>query len=325
MKSTSYYLRLLRLFYHYQKKSTYLPYLPVRLWIELTSYCNYKCVMCPNKDLKREDKGYMDLSLYKKIIDESQDFVFDVNLAHRGESLLHPEVVEMIEYAKKRNVFTRLHTNGSLLTEEMSYRIIHAGLDRLSFSFDGYDKETYEKIRKQGDFNKTIANIVHFLEIKKALNKKRPVTAIEVIAFGNTIPKESKGTREEFLKHFRNLPLNHLVFKELHNWAGEIEKKDKSGKYLLCPFPWNALVVYWDGSVLPCTQDFFGYYVLGNAKDSSLREIWNNEKMANLRKMLITREIDGLDTCSNCDRLRRKGFLGIPREYLWKFIAKRMP
>jgi len=44
--------------------------------------------MCPNKDLKKEDKGFMDFDLYKKIVDESRDFIFEINLAHRGESLM---------------------------------------------------------------------------------------------------------------------------------------------------------------------------------------------------------------------------------------------
>lgn len=102
MNSLKYWLRLVKLFYHYRKKSTKLPYLPVRLWVELTSYCNYKCVMCPNKDLKKEDKGFMEIELFKKIVDEAQDFIFDINLAHRGESMLHPQLIEAIEYAKKK-------------------------------------------------------------------------------------------------------------------------------------------------------------------------------------------------------------------------------
>jgi hypothetical protein len=31
----------------------------------------------------------MELDLYKKIVDEAKDYVFDINLVHRGESLLH--------------------------------------------------------------------------------------------------------------------------------------------------------------------------------------------------------------------------------------------
>ncbi len=49
--------------------------------------------MCPNKDLTKEQKGFMDFDLFKKIVDEAKDFVFDVHLLHRGESLLHPRLL----------------------------------------------------------------------------------------------------------------------------------------------------------------------------------------------------------------------------------------
>ena len=81
------------------KETTVLPYLPIRLWIEPTSFCNLKCVMCPNKDLDRKDKGYMPLELFRKIVDEATGFIHEANLIHRGESLLHPEFFEMVRYA----------------------------------------------------------------------------------------------------------------------------------------------------------------------------------------------------------------------------------
>jgi radical SAM protein with 4Fe4S-binding SPASM domain len=325
MNTLRYWLRLVRLFLHYRKKSPHLPYLPVRLWVELTSYCNYRCVMCPNKDLSKEDKGFMDYVLYKKIVDEARDFVFDINLAHRGESLLYPRLVESIVYAKKNGIFTRLHTNGSLLTENLSRQIIRSGLDRLSFSFDGYKKETYEKIRQGGDFNQTVSNIIRFLEIKKELHAKKPSASIEVIDFDQQEPPESPAARESFHKNFKNLPLDSFVIKEMHNWAGQIKREKRGKKYTVCPFPWNALTIYWDGSVLPCTQDFFGAFIVGNARDSSLKEIWNSVQMRHLRKMLGSGRFHELDACANCDRVWREGVLGVPKDYLWRFITKRMP
>ncbi len=325
MVPLNYWLRLTNLIYYYRKKSTKLPYSPVRLWVELTSCCNYKCIMCPNKDLKKEDKGFMDFDLYKKIVDESRDFIFEINLAHRGESLMHPQLIEAIAYAKKNRIFTRLHTNGSLLTEDISRKIIRTKLDRLSFSFDGYDKETYEKIRKGGNFDKTLENIVHFLEIKKEAHSKKPITALEVINFNQKHKEESLEARKRFHSQFKNLPLNKIVFKEMHNWAGQIEKESLGKKYTVCPFPWNALIIYWDGAVLPCTQDFFGEFIVGNVKDSSLKEIWNGDKMRHLRKKLAEGSIEELNACSQCDRVWREGFLGVPKEYLWRFITKRMP
>lgn len=325
MNTLKYWLRLSRLFFHYRKHSQNLPYFPIRLWVELTSHCNYRCIMCPNKDLGKEDKGYMELDLFEKIIDEAKTAAFDVNLAHRGESLLHPQLIEMIQYTKKAGLFTRLHTNGSILTKELSQQIIDSRLDRLSISFDGYNQETYEEIRRGGDFNKTITNIIQLLKIKKERQSKYPEVAIEVINFKNLSDSELSNAQKTFVQHFNGLPLNDFITKELHNWAGEFEKETDPGKYSICPFPWNALVVFWEGDVLACTQDFFGHYVLGNVKESSLKAIWNGKKMQHLRIQLARQELDELKTCSHCDRIWRKGVFGVPKEYLWKFITKKMP
>lgn len=322
MTSIRYVARLLRLYFHYSRRSSKLPYAPVRLWIELTSLCNYRCIICPNKDMDKEDHGYMDFALYKKIISEAADFAFEVNLAHRGESLLFPQIGEAILYAKSKGLFTRLHTNGSLLSEEMSRKILDSGLDRLSFSFDGFDKDTYERTRVGGHFESTLQNIIRFLEIKKDNKSKTPNTSIEVINFTSGTDQP---TKKEFKAKFINLPLDSFVVKDLHNWAGETAKEHTSQHYSVCTFPWNALVIFWDGHVLPCSQDFFGSYVLGNVKESPLKDIWNNTRMKQLRKKLSKKDIADLKACSQCDRPWRKSFLGVPKEFLWKFIAKKMP
>jgi len=59
--------------------------------------------------------------------------------------------------------------------------LIASGLDQFAFSFDGFDAETYERTRVNGEFEKTLGNIVRFLEIKKELGARKPVTLIELI------------------------------------------------------------------------------------------------------------------------------------------------
>ncbi len=320
-----YWSRLGRVFYHYRRKATRLPYSPMRLWVELTSACNYRCIMCPNKDLPKAQKGNMDFALYRSIIDQAADFGCEINLAHRGESMLHPRLTDAIAYAKERGLYTRLHTNGSLLTEESARDIVASGLDRLSFSFDGYTKETYEDIRKGGDFDRTLGNIIRLLEIKKEAGSRTPETAIEVINFETLSAPELAQAKQRFRDRFQDLPLDSFVMKELHNWAGKIDSRDRKARYSVCPFPWNALIVFWDGTVFPCTQDFFGYYPVGDAGRESLASIWNSRAMQDLRRRLANREIEDLDTCSRCDRPWRERFMGVPKEYLWKFLFKRMP
>ena len=122
MKKFKYFFHLAKIYFNFITAKQSLDYLPVKLWIETTSRCNLSCTLCPNKDLDGEQKGDMDLDLYKKIIDEAKDFVYEVNLFHRGEPLLHPDIIDMIEYAKKSGLKTRIHTNGVLLNEELSAR-----------------------------------------------------------------------------------------------------------------------------------------------------------------------------------------------------------
>lgn len=325
MKRLAYWWRLLRLFHHYRRNHSVLPYLPIRLWVELTSHCNYRCSMCPNKDFAKENKGFMSFDLYKKIIDEAAEFAFEINLAHRGESLMHSRAAEMTAYAARKGLFTRLHTNGSLLNDTLSRALIQAGLDRISFSFDGFDKETYEKIRIGGDFDKTVANIQRFLEIKEDFGRRKPVVAIEIINFNQYTGDELKQKKENFTRRFNNLPLNQFIMKEPHNWAGRLKRDTESHGYCKCPFPWNALVIFWNGAVFPCPQDFFGEYSVGHVERQTLREIWNTPQMVRLRKKLASENVGEISTCRQCDRLRRTSFLGVPKEYLWQFITKKMP
>ena len=327
MTSLRYYRRLVQVYSSYKRGRIVLSYLPVRLWIETTSICNLRCVMCPNKDLKKEEKGFMDPALFRKIIDEARGFVFDANLIHRGEGLLHPDFPALAEYAHRAGIRTKFHTNATLLDEDMSRRLIAAGLDQISFSFDGYDKKTYESIRVNGDFERTLGNIIRFLEVKKGLRSRTPFAILELINFPDLSKDEGGQRRKEFLGNFRGLPLNRLEIKEMHNWAGEVGRPLPKGrkKYIACTFLWQALVIFWDGSVLPCTQDFHGRYTLGNVREETLARVWNNDKMLRLREKILRREIADLETCSQCDRLWRNQILGVPKEYVWKYLFRRMP
>lgn len=325
MTKLEYYRRVWEIFRNYKKKATVLPYLPIRLWVEPTSFCNLKCVMCPNKDLDRKDKGYMTFELFRKIVDEAKTFIHETNLIHRGESLLHPEFFEMVRYAADAGIVTKLHTNGTLLDETKARGLLGSGLDQLTFSFDGYDKATYESIRVNALYERTIGNILGFLRLKKELGAKKPYTILELIDFPHVTKGVGRAEKKKFLAQFDGLPLDRVRVKEMHNWAGEIVGGAKGRKYSPCTFLWASLIIFWDGAVLPCTQDFFGDLAVANARDSTLAAIWNNERMVELREKAAQGDIGDLKPCSGCDRPWRDTFLGVPREYIWKLLLKKMP
>ncbi len=324
MRKIEYYKALFKIFAGYKGKKISLSSLPVRLWVELVSICNLRCVMCPNKDLPENDRGFMEFEVFKKIIDEAKEFVYEVNLYHRGESLLHPQIGEMIKYARENGLYTKIHTNGTLLEENLINKILESGLQRITFSYDAYDKETYEKIRVGANYERVMGNISRLLQLKR--ERKASINVfIELIVFPNMKWREIKNKRKELASNFKGLPLNGIITRKIHNWAGYLNIRKASNKYSICPFPWNALIILWDGTVLPCTQDFFGNYKVGNVKNSSIKEIWNCEEMKRLRYLLLTGKYNEVKICSDCDRPWRKRFLGVPTEYLWEFLTRRMP
>jgi len=279
--------------------------------------------MCLNKDLAKSEKGFMDFNVFKKIIDEASIFAHDINLFHRGESFLHPEIFGMIKYAKKKGLYTRLNTNATLLNKKRSRQILDSGLDFLSFSFDGYERKVYENIRIGANFDKTLNNILGFLSMKKELAKSAPYTTFTIIEFSDCSSRGMKGkTKKEFMKRFDSLPLERFVVRKPHNWAGGYNMKESTFNKgpIRCTFPWYSLTIFWDGSVLPCPQDFYGKLVLGNVKDSSLLEIWNGPKEILLRENLSENRHKDVAPCARCDRPGRKKILGIPIAELGRFL-----
>ena len=269
----------------------------------------------------------MDFDLYKKIIDEISGKVYDINLFHRGEPLLNSNIVPMIAYASESGVKTRIHTNATLLDKELSRSMILAGLDLISFSFDGYTKEVYEKNRSGASFEESLSRIIDFLKIKKQLKSKKPYTIIQVIQQKERLSKNEIGMQKKaFLKNFKNLPLNKIISRTPHNWGGllEINGPDnirKGGNNVVsCTFPWYSLTVFYDGRVFLCPQDFEGKICLGNLNNERINEIFNGKIIKSMRETFKSGIMGNTIPCRNCDRIARKTFMNVPLEYLGVFI-----
>ena len=138
-----------RLKWNLSSRRVYLPQFPLHLDIELTNICNLKCSMCFQKYMK-SNKGLMKWALYKKIIDEGAvKGLAAIKLQVRGESFLHPDLMRCIKYAKEKGIMdVQITTNGTLLDEEKSRKIIESGLDMIIFSLDSNHRISYENSGK---------------------------------------------------------------------------------------------------------------------------------------------------------------------------------
>lgn len=304
--------------YHYKRGHLILPYLPNALWIEPTNICNLKCIMCPNSIVSQKNPGFMELELFRKIIDEAKDFVSYAVLCISGESLLNKDFPEMVKYAKEKGIHTYLSTNCTVLTPELSRRILKAGLDWINFSFDGCTKEIYEKVRVNAKFEESLRNVIDFLKIKKELVLKTQAE-LQILIMNDEGLKNYKENISRFLLNFSGLPLNSIQLRRPSTWGKFFLNSDKFGarklskRFSPCSYLWSSLHILWDGRIVACTSDFFAENVLGKFPEKSLREIWNDVPMRNFRKAMISNNYLHFNkNCQMCDSLWEEAILGLP-------------
>ena len=93
--------------------------------------------------------------LFKKIVDEAADMGVEMLILHSwGEPLMHPKIIEMIEYATSRCLPTWMSTNATLLDESMSLRLLRSGLGGLVFSVENRLYEIFGTVRNMLNFAK---------------------------------------------------------------------------------------------------------------------------------------------------------------------------
>lgn len=316
---------LLKLYSGYIRRRETVSQLPSRIWIEPTPSCNFKCGHCPNGMDEPFSTGLMKMELFKKIIDELEGSVYDVNLFHRGESLIHPKLSQMVAYCHQKGMRTRLHTNAGLLTKARARDLIEAGLSYISFSVDGYTKQVYDEVRLGGDFNETIENIKTFLKLKQEYRSAAPYSIVQVMEIGEEADGKND-RRKAFKKLFEKTALDRLIVRTPHNWAGDADEFGSGmngvshSRFTPCTFLWYSMTIFFDGTVAPCPQDFFGKIKIGNVAENSVASVWNNDTMIEMRARMKRRDVNGLAPCQTCDILTRRTFMGVPTNYLSTFI-----
>jgi len=313
--------RLARIFYNYQTRQTTLPYLPIRLWVESTNSCNLKCEFCPNATDTTSIRGNMNMDLYRKIIQEVSGKANDINLSHRGEPLFHPELEEMIAIARENGLASRIHTNATRLDAERARSLLDSAPDLISFSFDGFDKETYEALRVGAVFEETMANIQYFFQEKRRRGAGKPYTVIQIIEPWD-VTDEYRTKLASFGEEIKQAGLDKFYIKRPHNWAGNAPGEiPLANEFHPCTFLYYSMTVLWDGTVCPCPQDWYGSMPLGNLNNQSIAEVWNGEPMVSMRKRMHRKDLCGL-LCENCDRVFRKNVCGIPTENVKAFLGE---
>ncbi len=291
---------------------------PVGLFqIELTNRCPMRCVMCPRTEHMTRPHGDMEVALFTQIVAEyarvnpERAAVRPVWLHHFGESLLHPAFDRCLTIAREHGVAAGLSVNPLMLTDATRERLLAARPAKLLCSLDGHDDASFEAIRGlPRAWERSREQLLAFVRRKAELGVETELV-VSMIDFGRN--RESIERTRAF---WSSQPgVDAFLAKPFTTWdgsAGDIRAlADGPGQgavaggpsWVHCDFPWDAMVVTWDGDVVPCCFDYDKKQPLGSLREQSLVEIWNGPAMQALRsEFLDNRVVNPL--CRACENRR---------------------
>ena len=272
-------------------------------FLELTNKCNLHCKMC--KWQSREKTGYMSESLFKKCINEFSQLRLEVlNLQFGGESILHPDFKNFLEYAILHRGSGKIGSigltdNGMLFNESIADLFVSLKVDWINFSLDGVG-QVNDNIRLGSKYSIIERNIKYLL--KKRGGAKRPNVLLNMVDYEKT-EREKLQFFNEWVFQVDSIELIPAILPN-NTW----KTKDTLSPNIkiapspaFCTSPLNTIIIGWDGKVAGCCFDSNFDMPLGDASKDSIKHIWNGNKYQNLRKAVITNTFNVGSPCFGCE------------------------
>lgn len=273
---------------------------PRRITAELTNHCNYRCPMCPSRLGLKKPRGLMPTALFRRIVDQSREHL-PVALVpfFRGESLMHPELVRLLDYAVSSGMGPiQLASNGSLLDEPLGQGLLDSGLSFISFSVDTVDPLEYTQQRPGGELDKVRGNIEHFIA-----NRDRGgySTTVQVSA---TRTEHNAGSIERFVEFWRGRADRVRIYYEhsKDGHLGSLDCPELAGPMSRrpCHKPFEDMVVYYDGWAGLCNHDWYRADGLGDVAAWGVARVWASEAYQDIRRQHLETQISD-SVCQHCD------------------------
>ncbi len=128
---------------------------PETVEIDLTNNCNCHCAGCwchsyllgDSMLSGNEKKRHLSYKTVKDLIDDLYEMgTKTIQISGSGEPFMHPQIMQILEYIKKKKIECKIITNFTLVNEDMLRRLIDLRIDSITVSLWAGAPETYERI-----------------------------------------------------------------------------------------------------------------------------------------------------------------------------------
>jgi len=135
---------------------------PLYIAWQVTNECDLACLHCieesgPGKAFRDELSERQAGAFLEQVAAEQVPYMSFSG----GEPTLHPRFFEMAGYLCERQTQLKIETNAHGLTAEGCERLRRIGVKAVQVSLDGATRETFNRMRVRGDFDRALQGIAH--------------------------------------------------------------------------------------------------------------------------------------------------------------------
>lgn len=304
---------------------------PTSVRLEACTLCQLQCPLCPGalegKYRSIAGKGYLPAESFRTFVDNNPH-IRRIELSSQGEVFLNPDLPKILGYAHARNIMTTINNGANLnhAADDALEALVKFKTAVVRCAVDGVTQETYAAYRVGGKLKNVLANIQKINAYKEKYRSSKPHLIFQFIVFGhNEHEMEQAMLLSKMLKMSFSFRLNRVPgfmpvknrdrMRKLIGYAdrGEyLEELERNYIKNACLMLWKFPQINWDGKLLGCPCNKWGFYA-ENVFEDNLAACLNNEKMRYTRQMLMGKKQPRDDTlCMKC-----AGYASLKRYDKW--------
>ena len=268
---------------------------PIHIHVELTSYCNIKCKVCPTgRGILNRKPTSLDPGLFERLMNEAAPYLLTMSLWGWGESLLHPRLADILRLTQNRGITTFLSTNGQNLDDPTVLKaLIDYPPTYLIVAIDGLTDETNSKYRVGAKIAPALAGVKALAQMKRDKGQQFPilhhrfivmkhneheVPLLRQFAVDNrfdmtTIRTLSIMDTQDESDHLALLPSDGNFKAYQYQNDHRVSRRD-----FTCEKAFIFPAVFADGTVVDCDQNHDAQHSYGNlTSGQSFADIWWNQ------------------------------------------------
>lgn len=277
------------------------------LHIEITSKCNERCLHCY---IPHENKiNHIDPDLFYDILEQCKDMRLLHLTLSGGEPMLHRDFCGFLRKCREYNFSINVLSNLTLLNDEIIEEMKANPLLGVQVSLYSMNPSIHDEITQmKGSFEKTKNAILKLIDNDIPLQISCPIMKQNRDCYNDVIQWAKKhkvhvGADYVIIAGYNHTTQNlkcRLSIDEIKevisskiasdtNYLEQIElsaeeRKDITSNDLVCSICRFSICITENGKVYPCAG--WQNCILGNVKETSLNDIWNNsEKVKYLRNL----------------------------------------